>query len=103
MTSPVCFSLCLSYLALLTGCTTPTTPSSAKSVSPKTLPAVDQTTSPSTSPPRNGATALGPSEWHGYTRIDFVLDARAPFVVQPKNPAPGRSWIWRPESTNTEP
>ena len=42
-------------------------------------------------------------EWMGFARSDFESNGRAAFIVQPKTPAPGRPWIWRPEFFGTEP
>lgn len=36
------------------------------------------------------------SEWNGHDRYDFVLYGRDVTVVTPRQPAPGKPWIWRP-------
>ena len=35
------------------------------------------------------------SDYHGYVRHDFVVDGCDARVVEPKQAAPGRPWIWR--------
>ncbi len=35
------------------------------------------------------------SDWHGFTKYDFVVDGRTCYLVTPKTAAPGRPWIWR--------
>ena len=35
------------------------------------------------------------SDYHGYTCHDFTVDGCAAKVVEPKQAAPGRPWIWR--------
>jgi len=37
------------------------------------------------------------SEWEGFERLDFKVDGRACLLVLPKQPLPGRPWIWRTE------
>lgn len=37
------------------------------------------------------------SEWHGYERLDFVVAGQPAILIVPKEPAPGRPWIWRAE------
>ena len=37
------------------------------------------------------------SDWHGFDRYDFVVDGKPVLVVVPKEPAPGRPWIWHGE------
>ncbi|MDB6093932.1 MAG: hypothetical protein JWM32_1494 [Verrucomicrobia bacterium] len=37
------------------------------------------------------------SEWHGYRRLDFVVDGRPALIVLPAAPAPGKPWVWRAE------
>ena len=37
------------------------------------------------------------TEWHGYERLDFVVAGQPAILIVPKNPAPGRPWIWRAE------
>ena len=35
------------------------------------------------------------SDYHGYVCHDFTVDGCAAKVVEPKQAAPGRPWIWR--------
>lgn len=37
------------------------------------------------------------STWNGYDRFDFQVDGRPVLVVAPKQPAPGRPWVWHGE------
>lgn len=37
------------------------------------------------------------SAWNGYDRYDFEVDGRPVLVVTPKNPAPGKPWLWEGE------
>lgn len=37
------------------------------------------------------------SEWQGYERLDFVVAGQPAILIVPKNPAPGRPWVWRAE------
>lgn len=37
------------------------------------------------------------SVWQGYDRYDFEVDGRPVLVVAPKQPAPGRPWVWHGE------
>ncbi len=37
------------------------------------------------------------SEWHDWKRLDFVVAGRPALLICPKEPAPGRPWIWRTE------
>lgn len=37
------------------------------------------------------------SNWQGFEQINFHLNGRAGVLVKPKDPAPGRPWIWRTE------
>jgi pimeloyl-ACP methyl ester carboxylesterase/lysophospholipase L1-like esterase len=37
------------------------------------------------------------SDYHGFTRYDFVVDTCPTIVVTPKATAPGKPWIWRAE------
>ncbi|MDA1274174.1 MAG: GDSL-type esterase/lipase family protein [Verrucomicrobia bacterium] len=37
------------------------------------------------------------SDWNGYDRYDFVVDGKPVLVVVPKEPAPGRPWVWHGE------
>eukprot|EP01035_Chromulina_nebulosa_P037210 gene37210-50207_t len=43
------------------------------------------------------------AEWNGYVRLDFTVEGRPALVVVPKEPAPGRPWIWRTEFFGHEP
>jgi len=36
------------------------------------------------------------SKWNGCNRYDFITRGRHAIVVEPKEAAPGRPWIWRP-------
>lgn len=50
-----------------------------------------------------GATASAASfpgertTWNGYDRFDFEVDGKPVLVVAPKQPAPGRPWVWHGE------
>ena len=33
-------------------------------------------------------------QWHGYTRRTFQCDGRTAWIVEPKEPLPGRPWSW---------
>ncbi len=54
-------------------------------------------------PPTSGpASADAPfsgtkSLWEGFDRYDFKVDDRQAIVVAPKQPLPGRPWVWRGE------
>lgn len=37
------------------------------------------------------------SDWHGFVRHDFPVDGRTATVVEPKQAAPGRPWVWHGE------
>jgi pimeloyl-ACP methyl ester carboxylesterase len=37
------------------------------------------------------------SQWNGYTKYDFTVDGKPVLVVAPKQPAPGRPWVWHGE------
>lgn len=54
-------------------------------------------------PPRAAAPTLPPRLWYGYPRLDFVVDGRVGILVQPRQPAAGRPWIWRTEFFGHEP
>lgn len=43
------------------------------------------------------------SEWHGFKRLDMVVDGRDAVLVCPETPAAGRPWIWRTEFFGHEP
>ena len=43
------------------------------------------------------------SQWHGFTRFDFMLGDRKCILVTPKQPARGRPWIWRARFFGHEP
>jgi pimeloyl-ACP methyl ester carboxylesterase len=47
--------------------------------------------------------AAKPSEWNGYRRLDFTVADRPCLLIVPKEPAPGRPWIWRTEFFGVEP
>ena len=37
------------------------------------------------------------SEWNGFDRYDFEVDGKPVLVVAPKEPAPGKPWVWHGE------
>lgn len=37
------------------------------------------------------------SQWNGYARYDFEVAGKPVLVVTPKEPAPGRPWVWHGE------
>ena len=37
------------------------------------------------------------SDWKGYKRHDFYINGREAILIEPKNDAPGKPWIWRTE------
>jgi pimeloyl-ACP methyl ester carboxylesterase len=43
------------------------------------------------------------SIWQGYERRDFQVDGRDCLLVLPREPAPGKPWIWRTEFFGHEP
>lgn len=43
------------------------------------------------------------SAWHGFKRLDLVVDGREAVLVCPDHPAAGRPWIWRTEFFGHEP
>lgn len=43
------------------------------------------------------------SQWNGYERIDFHWAGRPCVLVLPKEPAPGKPWIWRTEFFDNQP
>lgn len=45
----------------------------------------------------------GVGYWHGYLRHHFRVGGRWCLLVEPKAPAAGRPWIWRPEFFGHEP
>jgi hypothetical protein len=45
-----------------------------------------------TTAPMDGGDVDG---WHGYRRHVLLVSGRRAFVVAPREPAPGRPWIWR--------
>src|ERR1039458_4131919 len=44
-------------------------------------------------PPSNLPEQTG--EWNGYVRHSFQFDGRQCYIVEPRNPAPGKPWLWR--------
>ena len=38
-----------------------------------------------------------PKDWQGFSRFDFEVDGKPALVVVPKEPAPGRPWVWHGE------
>ncbi|MDA0765857.1 MAG: alpha/beta fold hydrolase [Verrucomicrobia bacterium] len=43
------------------------------------------------------------ADWNGYEQINFNVDGRGALLVVPKNPAPGKHWIWRTEFFGIDP
>ena len=43
------------------------------------------------------------SRWNGFARVDFEVDGRRCWVVQPKHAAMGRPWVWRARFFGHEP
>lgn len=43
------------------------------------------------------------SDWKGFPRHDFTVDGQTFLVVEPKQAAPGRPWMWRAEFFGHEP
>jgi len=41
--------------------------------------------------------AVAKSEWNGFGMLNFEVDGRNCFLVEPKTPLPGNPWIWRTE------
>lgn len=41
--------------------------------------------------------AVTDSEWHGYTRLDFVVEGRPALLILPDSAADGNPWVWRAE------
>ncbi len=37
------------------------------------------------------------SDWNGFQRYDFEVDGKPVLVVAPRQPAPGRPWVWHGE------
>ncbi|MDB6128362.1 MAG: hypothetical protein JWM35_2258 [Verrucomicrobia bacterium] len=37
------------------------------------------------------------SEWHGFRRLDFVVNGRPALLIFPEKDAPGKPWVWRAE------
>ncbi len=33
--------------------------------------------------------------WHGFQKINFLIDSTPAYIVQPQTPLPGNPWIWR--------
>jgi pimeloyl-ACP methyl ester carboxylesterase len=56
-----------------------------------------------TAAPLVGSADVKKSEWQGFERQDFTVDGRACLLVIPKEPAPGKPWIWRTEFFGHEP
>jgi pimeloyl-ACP methyl ester carboxylesterase len=53
---------------------------------------------PMASPLRSGqGPGVTQSEWLDYERLDFVVAGQPAILILPKNPAPGRPWVWRAE------
>lgn len=53
---------------------------------------------PMASPLRSGqGPGVTQSEWLGHERLDFVVAGQPAVLIVPKNPAPGRPWVWRAE------
>lgn len=47
--------------------------------------------------------SLRGEQWEGYERENFKVGARNAFLIQPKQPAAHRPWIWRTEFLGHEP
>lgn len=43
------------------------------------------------------------SSWNGYDKYDFEVDGKPALVVVPRNPAPGRPWVWHGEFFGNRP
>lgn len=41
--------------------------------------------------------------WEGFNKIEFQIEARKAFLIEPKSPAEGRPWIWRTEFFGHQP
>jgi len=59
-------------------------------------------TPPSSAEPAKTETAAR-TEWKGYPRLDFKVDGRTAWLVEPKTPLPAKPWIWRTEFFGHEP
>jgi pimeloyl-ACP methyl ester carboxylesterase len=51
----------------------------------------------------NPASNAKVSVWNGFDRVDFTVFGRSAIIVVPREPAPGRPWIWRTEFFDHEP
>ena len=45
----------------------------------------------------NHGPGMTQSEWHGYERLDFVVDGQPATLIVPHQVAPGNPWVWRAE------
>jgi hypothetical protein len=45
----------------------------------------------------NHGPGMTQSEWHGYERLDFVVDGQPATLIVPHEAAPGNPWVWRAE------
>lgn len=52
---------------------------------------------------KTGSSEVKKSEWSGYDRLDFQVDGRDCTLILPKEAAPGKPWVWRPEFFDHEP
>lgn len=43
------------------------------------------------------APGITQTEWHGYERLDFVVEGQPAILILPKEAAPGKPWVWRAE------
>jgi pimeloyl-ACP methyl ester carboxylesterase len=43
------------------------------------------------------------TKWNGYDQVQFAFENRSALLVQPKQPADGKPWIWRTEFFGHEP
>lgn len=46
---------------------------------------------------RTSIDSLTESDWKGYRRHDFTVSGRPGLLVEPREPAAGRPWVWRAE------
>lgn len=45
----------------------------------------------------NHGPGMTQSEWHGYERLDFVVDGQPATLIVPHKASPGNPWVWRAE------
>ncbi|WP_162130528.1 SGNH/GDSL hydrolase family protein [Schlesneria paludicola] len=46
---------------------------------------------------------ISAAEWQGYQKSEFLVGRRLAFLIEPKEPATGKPWIWRTEFFGHEP